>query len=151
MRATTTLGTTITIPVRLRVGAARTAGESGAVYALLLDAITLGVVAEAGPLLPQNGAAAFRFPAVLPGRYYLLYGTDQDNDQFICDDGELCGIVPDGPTDGPLEVRGAVRDLGAVALLPDTRGIGSASAAAASLVHTIKRLPVDPKAARRSP
>jgi serine protease len=151
VRATTTLGSTITIPVRLRVGAPRSAGESGAIYALLLDAVTFEVVADAGPLLPQGGAAAFRFPAVLPGRYYLIYGTDNDNDQFICDDGEQCGVIPDGPTDGPLDVRGAVRDLGAVALLPDTRGLGSASASAAANAATIKRLPVDPKRARRAP
>ncbi len=37
---------------------------------------------------------AISSPAIEEGTYRLIYGTDTDNDFFICDQGELCGTFP---------------------------------------------------------
>lgn len=136
IRASTSAGSNLDIPVRMRVGTPPSFGESGAIYALLLDALTFQTVAATSALLPQSGRATFSFPSILPGSYYLLYSTDNDNDFFVCDAGEYCGFFPFGDNAGPLELSGTNLDIGIVPLVPDISGLGEANSNAAS-----KRLP----------
>jgi hypothetical protein len=62
-----------------------------------------GAVAAPGP----DGTQTFRIRDVGPGSYLLVSGSDADNDDFICDAGESCGIYR-GPGDVVLiQVDGA--------------------------------------------
>lgn len=83
--------TTLTVPVLLQVVTQVRAGDAGYHYVLLIDADnpskTVGQVAVAA----KDGAYAFRFDSVPAGRYYIVAGTDSDNDGYICDSGEACG------------------------------------------------------------
>ncbi len=94
--ATITVSSTagnLQIPVTLQVAGASVPGHAGRVYFLLLDPDTgenLGQVAAN----PQNGRYTFAFPSVPAGHYYLIGGSDQDNDGFICGSGESCGVWP---------------------------------------------------------
>ncbi|MBB3166939.1 S8 family serine peptidase [Simiduia aestuariiviva] len=42
----------------------------------------------------NNGEYPFEFTGVPAGEYYLLAGTDSDNDAILCDAGEVCGAYP---------------------------------------------------------
>jgi len=67
-------------------------GDAGYHYVRLIDADDPSrTVAELG-LTAQAGEYRFRFEEVPPGRYYLVAGTDNDNDGRICGPGEACGI-----------------------------------------------------------
>lgn len=81
----------LTVPVTMRVGAIGP-GDVGLIYVLLLDRDFQTVASQA--LLGQNGRYAFRLAGIPPGQYYLVAGTDADNDGFICDPGEACGAYP---------------------------------------------------------
>jgi len=64
-------------------------GDIGTVYVLFVDHDTQEVVAESATRASQS----YRFSLLdLPaGNYEVWAGTDNDNDFFICDDGETCG------------------------------------------------------------
>jgi len=106
-------GETRTVPVTLQVGeAAGISGDAGLHYILLVNA-RLGVVtAQAVAGADGNGRYAFSFSSVKSGTYYLVAGTDLDNDGEICDAGEACGGYP---TAGDLAVI-TVTDEGRVDL-----------------------------------
>ncbi len=85
---------TITIPVTLDVsGSLTTSADVGFQWILLIDAQsqetvdTLGVAAVAGRY-------SYDFVNIPPGDYYLISGSDSDNDFLICDAGESCGGYP---------------------------------------------------------
>jgi serine protease len=82
---------TVEIPVVLQVADVLSA-SIGLQYVLLADPDTLevrhGAIAE--PL--ADGRHAFRIDSVSPGDYLLFSGSDANNDGFICDSGESCGI-----------------------------------------------------------
>jgi serine protease len=44
---------------------------------------------------PVTGSYSFSFSNVGDGEYYIVSGTDMDNDYVICDAGEACGTYPD--------------------------------------------------------
>ncbi|MEZ5963508.1 MAG: S8 family serine peptidase [Planctomycetota bacterium] len=56
-----------------------------------------------------NAAASFQYsmPDVPTGRYYLVAGTDRDNDDFIGDEGEWFGIWPSNDSPLVLEISGS--------------------------------------------
>lgn len=58
------------------------------------------------------GEYAFRFENVPEGDYYLVAGTDMDNDLIICDDGESCALYP---VSGDLEPLRVDANLGGIA------------------------------------
>ena len=64
--------------------------DVGTVYVLLIDAET-GVVES---VVSTNAAQNYEYNFVLPtlGHYYLIAGTDNDNDQSICDADDICGV-----------------------------------------------------------
>jgi serine protease len=76
--------------VFMRVGAPTGPGDAGLVFVELLDASRpdeiVGVVdAGAGEVHPYS------FAELDAGIYYVVAGTDNDNDGDLCDEGEACG------------------------------------------------------------
>ncbi len=82
---------TVNVSVVITVGAAGTGGDVGYIYVLLIDSDTGDVVDEVAPL-PVGGSYSYAFSDVPAGTYEVLAGTDSDNDFFICDPGEACGV-----------------------------------------------------------
>ncbi|MEM6988067.1 MAG: S8 family serine peptidase, partial [Pseudomonadota bacterium] len=83
----------VVVGVSATVGAVSAAGELGPHYVLLLNPETGETVAEvAAPV--ASGVIPFQLAGVAAGNYYVVAGTDVDNDGFICEDGEACGAYP---------------------------------------------------------
>lgn len=66
-----------------------TGGNVGRIYILLYDPITDTVADQA--VADVDTGYRYRFSAAPAGQYELWAGTDNDNDYFICDEGETCG------------------------------------------------------------
>ncbi|MGY5451491.1 S8 family peptidase [Agarivorans sp. MS3-6] len=69
------------------------AGDSGLVYALLIDPNT-GNTIYSQQLLMNDGVFQFAFAEVAEADYRLYVSSDNDNDFVVCDEGELCGAYP---------------------------------------------------------
>jgi hypothetical protein len=78
--------------VEVQVGG-NTLGNIGSVFVLLLESNTLATVAQVATDVSQN--YAFTTPAVVPGTYIVVAGTDRDNNGFICELEDACGFFPD--------------------------------------------------------
>jgi serine protease len=142
LRIATSSGTTLEVPVSMRVGARQSSGKAGEVYALIIDALTLQPFAQHVASL-ASGSGRVSFASLYPGAYYVVYGTDIDNDGLICDPGEFCGFLPYGEISEPLQINGENVDIGFAPLFPDLAGIGSSAAAskrAAALTGAARRL-----------
>jgi serine protease len=142
LRLATSAGTTLEVPVSMRVGARQSSGKAGEVYALIIDALTLQPFAQQVASL-ASGSGRVSFASLYPGAYYVVYGTDLDNDGVICDAGEFCGFLPYGEISEPLQVNGQNVDIGFAPLFPDLAGIGSSAASskrAGSLVEAAQRI-----------
>jgi serine protease len=75
-------------------------------YVLLIDPESFATQHAARAAPDSGGNQTFRIENVVPGSYLLVSGSDVDNDDFICDAGESCGIFR-GPGDVvPIEVDG---------------------------------------------
>ena len=79
----------------------------GLQFVLLVDSESLETVdmAVAEPL--GGGQQGFRIVDVSPGSYFLISGSDADNDSFICDPGESCGGYPRPGEHSVIEVSGS--------------------------------------------
>ena len=86
---------TATLNVDLIVGG-NTQGNVGTVFILVLNMNTLGTVAQAEATAAQN--YNFTTPTLPPGTYFVVAGTDRDDDNFICDIEDACGVFPDPVT-----------------------------------------------------
>ncbi|MDJ0652792.1 MAG: S8 family serine peptidase [Xanthomonadales bacterium] len=103
------------VSVKMDVGDVEVPGEAGTVYVLLVDPLT-SRAADQFVLAPGN-----RYPvaaSLLPGDYYVVAGTDIDNDGFICDDGELCGAWPTLAEIQVISVEQDNLDLGEFVIAP---------------------------------
>ncbi|WP_100644666.1 S8 family peptidase [Alteromonas facilis] len=67
--------------------------DPGLHYILLIDANTFETAAYVRAIT-QDGQYQFLFESIPKGDYYILAGTDSDNDFFVCDKGETCGGFP---------------------------------------------------------
>jgi serine protease len=81
------------VPVIMEVAAVQPTTHAGRHYILLVDAETDEVVDEAAVDVTE-GSYTFSFDAPAGHSYYIYSGTDMNNDDFICDSGELCGAYP---------------------------------------------------------
>ncbi len=120
------------VSVGLRVGA-QAPGSVGTLYVLLVDANT-GVAIREQRLEPANGSYALSFVGVLPGEYFVFAGSDMDNDNFICDEGESCGAFASLAQPSRAVVSTANLSLAPFVAASDTdslSGLAAASAAAA--------------------
>jgi serine protease len=76
--------------------------NTGYQFLLLLDPET-GETMQSVALPISQGRYDYSLRGVEPGDYILVIGTDLDNDQLICDQGEACGAYPQ--LDAPQVVR----------------------------------------------
>ena len=81
-----------TIPVTVTVRSSNSGGNAGTVYIMVVDPATLEPVAQA----MTDAAQRYEYltPEVPAGVYLVVAGTDRDDDGFICDPGEACGVWP---------------------------------------------------------
>ncbi len=79
------------IEVEMQVGGGGVANV-GSIFVLALNPSTFETVAVAEAVAASD--YAFRTGAVPAGEYLIVAGTDNDEDGFICDDGEFCGFYP---------------------------------------------------------
>ena len=85
---------TVTLPVILNVsGAISSSADVGLQWVLLIDAISLETI-DSQPIAAADGRYNYNFLDVVAGDYYILSGSDSDNDFLICDAGESCGGYP---------------------------------------------------------
>lgn len=95
----------VQVPVIMQVSAGSIAADAGHHYVLLIDPAT-GDSANEAEVSASNGLYQFSIPDVAPGSYYVLAGSDYNNDFYICDPGEACGAWPNLDSLGTLEVSG---------------------------------------------
>jgi serine protease len=88
------------IPVRMQVLAETTPGELANHYVLLIDS---GSFEVAGQAETDEDSGAFSLDGVTAGNYYLIAGTDMDNDNYIGDSGEAFGAYLS--LDNPVELN----------------------------------------------
>jgi len=110
---------TLTIPVIGKKITDQQARDAGRHFVLLVDPQPEGAVfntvaqtavrAENGQyqfeFLPDDGQAPNRLNEVPPGKYFLVAGTDLDNDGLICHAGEACAEYPVAGLRQVIEVR----------------------------------------------
>ncbi len=96
-RATITVETdtasSLTIPVTLQVGERQEKGNTGHHYVVLVDPVTMETIRMVH-VDNNNGSYSYQFDSVPEGKYFIVAGTDLDNDGLICDPGEACGGYP---------------------------------------------------------
>jgi serine protease len=99
------------VPVIVQVGTATTTNaNAGHEYVLLVAPDTLATVA-AVEVDSKNGHYKYSFAGVAPGTYLIYAGTDDDNDNFLCDSGEACGSYPTLNQPLTIVVDGNMQDL----------------------------------------
>jgi serine protease len=69
------------------------AGNVGTVFVLIVNPQSFTSVGQADTSVGQG--YAFAIPAVLPGDYIVIAGTDRDDNGFICEEEDACGLYPD--------------------------------------------------------
>jgi serine protease len=84
---------TISATINVIVNSVNVSPDAGRIYVLLIDPITGDTVyfAERDPI---NGEYSYSIAGVDPGDYYILAGSDHNNNLFICEAGESCGGYP---------------------------------------------------------
>jgi serine protease len=83
---------TATTQVKIRVGG-NTLGNVGTVFVLVIDAQSLKTVQETEASVAEG--YSFTTPKIPAGTYFIVAGTDRNNDHFICDPEDACGFYPD--------------------------------------------------------
>ncbi len=75
--------------------------DAGTEYVFLKNATSSEIV---GPVMAElnQGVYSFNFSSVPEGTYYLLAGSDEDNDYYVCGAGEACGAYP--TVESPLTI-----------------------------------------------
>lgn len=81
------------IPVLVKAPDERLQRDAGRHYVLLVDADT-GETVEQAVVRASGGAYRFTIEPVPAGDYFLVAGTDLDNNLFICESGEACAEYP---------------------------------------------------------
>jgi serine protease len=69
------------------------AGNVGSIFVLILAAQTFTTLEATETSMGEN--YGFAIPAITPGSYIVVAGTDRDNNGFICEEEDACGIYPD--------------------------------------------------------
>ena len=97
-----------TVPVMLRKGGG-TVSDAGLNYYLLINTATSTTLQT--KVSADQGEYQLTFSQVPKGEYFLLGGTDMDNDGFICEGGELCGGYPSVEQLLPIKISEDVANL----------------------------------------
>jgi serine protease len=83
---------TVNVPVYFNKPAVTLLGNAGTQYALLIDSESLNTINESPPFQTKENASAYSITGVKKGSYYIVAGTDIDNNNFICEEGEICSF-----------------------------------------------------------
>jgi serine protease len=81
-----------TVDVTVKVSAVGD-GNVGTVFVLVLNPQSFTSVGQAETSVGQG--YAFAIPAVPPGVYVVVAGTDRDDNDVICEEEDACGLYPD--------------------------------------------------------
>jgi serine protease len=87
--AFTTSAGNVSVPVTMVVSAAVQTNGVGTLYVIVWDPVAAQTVAGSAALPGTSGT--FNLGDVIAGNYQVYVGTDNDNDNLICDPGEACG------------------------------------------------------------
>lgn len=85
---------TLRIPVSLRLGSSPDERNAGRHYVLLVSADEERDTLEQAVVSASRGRYEFAFDQVEAGEYFLVAGTDMDNNGLICENGEACAEYP---------------------------------------------------------
>lgn len=85
---------TLTVPVSLRLGTSADDRDAGRHYVLLVSADDSRDTIEQTVVSASQGQYRFAFDQVEAGEYFLVAGTDIDNNGLICENGEACAEYP---------------------------------------------------------
>ena len=83
---------TVNVPVYFSKPAATLLGNAGTQYALLIDPISFDAVFDSSPFQTKENASTYVITGVKKGSYYVVAGTDVDNNNFICEESEICSF-----------------------------------------------------------
>lgn len=92
----------VTANLSMFVGDIDTTGATSQLFALLIDGDSFSVVQEAQV---DSTSYAYNFENVAAGNYFIIAGTDVDNDLYICSTGEVCGGYPNVNQVQPIELN----------------------------------------------
>ncbi|MCP5161022.1 MAG: S8 family serine peptidase [Hahellaceae bacterium] len=120
------------IKVSLQVVDTSSLSNAGRHYILLVSKHSDGTFETANETFadPVNGTYQWSLAEVKAGEYYLVAGTDIDNDGFICHDGEFCAEYPVVGGVSPINVSGATSGLSMSTVYMFAQTIGNPSATA---------------------
>ncbi|MEX2476529.1 S8 family serine peptidase [Marinobacter sp.] len=85
---------TLSVPVTLQFGGARDDLNAGRHYVLLVSTDDNRDTVEQTVVEAADGQYRYAFDDVPPGEYFLVAGTDMDNNGLICENGEACAEYP---------------------------------------------------------
>lgn len=109
---------TAQVAVSLTQGAQSSDQGAGYLYILLLDE-SFNVFDQTSMNPDGAGDYAYSFSQLPEGRFYLVAGTDNDNDLFLCDAGEICGAYPTLGLLTPVLINGDISNADFLVLLGD--------------------------------
>ncbi|WP_162525036.1 S8 family serine peptidase [Marinobacter sp. BW6] len=85
---------TIEVPVSIDLRALTDERDAGRHYVLLVSPDVSRETIEQRVVTARDGSYSFSFDDIEPGEYFLVAGTDTDNNGFICESGEACAEYP---------------------------------------------------------
>ena len=103
-------GSTVSASITVIVNSVDVSPDAGRIYVFLIDPITGNEVyfAERDPI---DGEYSYSITGVDPGNYYLLAGSDLDNNSLVCEAGESCGTYPTSTDAAVISVNGDMINL----------------------------------------
>ena len=132
-------GATVSLNASMVVGSGTAEKGAGFIYLLLLDE-SFAFFDQLNLTPDANGDYPYSFSnlpgtAANPVKFYLVAGTDNDNDLALCDAGEVCGAYPTLGLLTPLNVTGVTTQVNFLVLM-DGAISGSANAPNANAAGT---------------
>lgn len=97
-------GGSVGVPVTMRVERTVRHADVGRLYVLAMEPDTYELRAHTATSAREG--YAFALPELPAGQYVIAAGTDRDDDGYICDAGEACGVWPLRDSPGVVELDG---------------------------------------------
>ncbi|WP_372996278.1 S8 family serine peptidase [Marinobacter sp.] len=85
---------TLDVPVSIDLTELPDERDAGRHYVLLVSTDESRETIEQRVVTARDGSYGFSFDDIEPGEYFLVAGTDMDNNGFICESGEACAEYP---------------------------------------------------------
>ncbi|MFK7915653.1 MAG: S8 family serine peptidase [Pseudomonadales bacterium] len=98
------------VSIIMQVASANQAADAGLHFVILVDSSGTSTL-PAAVVNASNGEYAFTMTNIPFGQYQVFAGTDSDDDNFLCDDGEACGAFRTLDEPATLSVNGDVSDV----------------------------------------